>query len=142
MAAEGRWVPNRAAVGRFVWSLASGILFLLGQFITDDGGKTLGRSNAQLLVDVEPAKNHIDVFRRHPKFSRQESNHVIGRPACHRGGGDADFKLAALGLANGVFLGARCPQNIEHQSLSIPGAERVGLRCGTGHFDVECGGWC
>lgn len=108
--------------------MGSGI-FLQRQFFADYRRKALGRFYAQLLVNVESAKNNINVFRRHPERLRQESNHVIGRSPCHRGCGDADFKLMAFGFSNGVFPGARCPENIEHQSLSIPSAERFGLRC-------------
>ncbi len=70
--------------------------------LADNGWQAPWRFDAQLFIDIESAEHDFDIADRHSEFLRQESNHVIGRLARSRRGGDADHELIAFRLADGA----------------------------------------
>ena len=72
----------------------------------EHGGELFRGFDAELLVDVHAAEHDFDVGLADTKMRSQKAHHVVGGTAGHRGGGDADLELLAIGLADGVFAGA------------------------------------
>lgn len=92
------------------------------------GGKFLGRLDTQLLVDVHASKYHLDGRRRDAEFAGQKAHHVIGSPASAGCSGNADFELMAFGLADGIAIGARLAQYVDHERIAFPPEKRLGRR--------------
>jgi len=72
----------------------------------EHGGELFRGFDAELFVDVHAAEHHFDVGLADTKMRSQKAHHVVGGATAHRGGGDADLELLAIGLADGVFAGA------------------------------------
>ena len=50
----------------------------------------------------------------------EERHHVVSCAAQSRDGGDADFQLGALGVADGIDLGIGLSQNVDDQRVAVP----------------------
>lgn len=101
----------------------------LGYILIDNRRQFLRRSDAELLIDIEFAEHDLDILDSHAEFSGQETDHVIGRSPPYGWSNDAHLELAALHLADRVPVGTGLAEDVQHQRVSVPGAERI-------HFEI------
>ena len=90
-------------------------------------GQQCNRGKVDAVLRFEASGPDTGQLRVNTELARQELDHVVGGFAVFRRGGDADFELRALGLANGIALGRRGAQHVEHQGGALPVAEGSGV---------------